>query len=806
VKTPLGWLRDYIELSESTDHIVDRLAMLGFPVESVERRPRLHGIVTGRIVRLERHPNADRLHVATVDIATALPLTVVTAATNVAIGQTVPVATIGALLVREGEPFPIEPRTMRGIQSQGMLCSADELGFDAEWFEDGILQLDGDVPAGTDVVEHFHLCDDVLDIEITSNRVDAMSMVGIARELGAALGTPVRGAGAPHLVKTLSAREARADSLLVRIESDDCRRYVAQRFTNVHVRRSPAWIRFRLALAGQRPINNVVDIANFVMLELGQPQHAYDVKKLAGPALIARDAHDGERLVTLDGVERVLDRRALVIADETASQGLAGLRGAAASEVSEATDDIVVESASFFGPRIRRMGVQFGVRTDASARHERGLPLEFADLGAARAAELLAAEGAVPHSPLAVGLEPTPSPTIVCSESGMRSLIGIDVPGEAMLDALRALGFSAMPSPASNQMGEEFESELVVTPPYWRRDVAIPADVAEEIARIVGFDQIAAASFPVVEQSVSSEEFLHERAIAQTLSALGYREVLTLPLQPRSSYEHFLRAGVALAGEPLEIVNPLSEDQRFLRFSLVPALLELAAKYGDAAELRIFELGHVFERSAPHPFEIPMLAWLFVGERKAEPAWKDSGFLIFKGEAMALVRTISGRKADAVTTKAPALHPGKTASLIVDGHDVATIGAVDPRLLAAYEIQRPVYLGLARTADVPAYRIARYRAPSRYPSVERDLALVVAPDVPAHEIEHAIRAASDGFVKNVHVFDEYRGPQVGEDRKSLAVRLRFQRDDGTLTDGEVEARIATILSSLRERVGAHIRE
>ena len=806
MRVPIGWLRDYVDIDASTDDTARRLAMLGFPVETIERRPALSGVLAGRIVTLEKHPNADRLSVCILDVGGPRDLTIATAATNVATGQIVPVATVGATLVRDGQPLLIEPRKMRGVESEGMLCSAEELGLEAEWFEDGIMQLDADIAPGLDVVRHFRLDDDVLEVEVTANRVDAMSLVGIARELGASLGVPVRDPVPYTRVPTASATDATSEGFRVSIESPDCRRFVAQCFTNVRVHPAPAWMRVRLALAGQRPINNLVDISNFVMLEIGQPQHDYDIDRLAGRRLIVRDARAGESIRTLDGEDRALDARALVIADEQRPQCLAGLRGAAASEVTATTREIVVESACFVGPRIRRMGVAYGLRTDASARHERGLTLAMPDVGAARAAALLVADGATAQPAFAVGAAADPPHPIELTEQRIRSLIGIDVSSLEIDRALSALGFQVERDRDSAQVGNEFDVALRVVPPYWRGDVTIDADVAEEVARVVGYDRVEAASTPVYEQSVSSADYLHERAVAHALAAGGYREVLTLALQPRSIYERFVTAGVALASEPIEIVNPLSEDQRYLRFSLVPGMLALAAKYQHAAPLRFFELGHVFEANpGGDPFEIAMTAWLLVVPAVDEPPWRDSGFATFKGEAMALMRAIVGRDPDAVTASAPGLHPGKTASIVVDGKDVATIGALDPRLCAAWDIGRSVYVGLMRTHDVPAYRTPVYRAPSRYPAVERDIALVIDPEIPVHEIEHAIRSAGDDTIAGVSVFDEYRGPQIATGRKSIAVRIRFQRRDGTLTDAEVDAVLATIVGGLEDRFGAHIR-
>jgi len=799
VRVPIGWLRDYIDLDGiSTDDVAQRLAMAGFPVEGVERRPKLGGIVVGRIIKLERHPNADRLQVCTIDVGTGTPLTIATAATNVAEGQVIPVATIGADLVdADGKPLRIEPRKMRGIESQGMLCSAFELGLDGSWFEDGIMQLDADLPLGTDVVREFRLDDDVLDVEITANRVDVMSMAGIARELGASLRRTVREPLDRMPVPSLGATDGEGDGARVTIESADCRRFVAQRFSGVEVRPSPAWMRVRLALAGQRPIDNLVDVSNFVMLELGQPQHIYDFDRLAGGRLIVRDARAGETIRTLDGEERKLDPTMLVIADENAAQCLAGLMGAAASEVTAGTREILVESANFRGPRVRRMGIATGLRSEASSRHERSLPVELPDAGAWRAAALLSAQGAQARAPFAVGVEPAEREEIAVTAPAISALLGIPLDEAAVTDALTSLGFAVRAD----------GDALYVRPPYWRNDVAIAADVAEEVARVVGYERIAAELPPVAEQDVSSAEYRRERDVAGAFAAGGYREAMTLSLQPLAVYDRFKAAGVAPPAPPVEIVNPLSEDQRFMRFSLLGGLLAVVAAHESAAPLRLFEVGHVFERggSEREQFEIVETSWAYATQRADEPAWRDTGFLAFKGESEAIVRALTGRVPETVTAKTPGLHPGKTAELVVGGKGVARIGAVDPRLLAAYGISPAVFAGVLRNADLPPYEIPQYRAPSRFPAVERDLALVLAPDVPAVEVCSVIATAAAGLARRCAVFDEYRGPQIPGGRKSIAVRVTFQRDDATLTDPEVEERVAAILAALRERLGAEIR-
>lgn len=785
MKLPIAWLRDYIDVTGTSDELAERYAGLGFPVAAIERRPRLSGVLVGRLVRVEKHPDADRLQVCTVDVGGERSLTIATAATNVAQEQFVPVATIGAELVG----LTIGPRKMRGIASEGMLCSAAELGLDGAWFEDGILQLERDLAPGTDFVRAFRLSEDVLDVEVTANRVDAMSVLGLARELAASLGVAVR---EPSLAVERYAPDA-TPAGTVTLESADCKRFVALRVSQVVVRDAPFWMRARLALAGQRPIDNLVDISNFVMLEGAQPLHFYDYDRLAGKRLIVRDARDGERMQTLDDAERALDARFLVIADEREAQCIAGLKGATASEVTGDTREIIVEAATFAGPRVRRMSVALGLRTEASSRHEKGLPLGLSTWGAARAAHLLEREGATVHAPFAAGASDGASAPIAVAGNRFRALLGIDVDAAEASAALRALGFVV----------DARDGKLEVVAPAWRGDVRIAEDVVEEVARIVGYDRIEAQMPAVFEQSVASAEYRAESRVAHALAAAGYREAQTFSLQAASVAQTFARAGIALPGDVVEIRNPLSEEQRYLRFSLLPGLLAVAERYASGGPLRVFEIGHVFE--GVEPYETAGVAWLAVLPRREEPGWRDTGFLQFKGESEAMLRELCGRAPEAVTGTRPGWHPGKTAVLLAGDRDVALVGALDPRLVAAFDIEARVYAGWMRLADLPAYRVPRYDAPSKYPPIARDLALVVAPHVPAKDIEHAVRAAGDGEVASVRVFDEYRGAQVGDDKKSLAVRVVLQRPGATLTDAEADRLIATILRSLEERCGAKLR-
>jgi len=776
------WLRDYApDLPRESDAIVSRLATLGFPVDAVDARPAITGVVVGRIEKIEKHPNADRLQVCTIDVGTERKLTIATAATNVAEGQIVPVATIGAKLPE----LTIEPRKMRGIASEGMLCSGGELALEADWFEDGIMQLDRDMPLGANVVELLGLAEPVLDVDVTPNRVDAFSMVGLARELAASFGVAL------HEPSTGVTYDGATDDVRVTIESVDCTRYVAQRVSGLTVRPAPAWMRVRLALAGQRPINNLVDISNFVMLETGQPLHFFDYEKIVNAHIVVRDARPGEPLTTLDGAERKLDASALVIADETQATGLAGLMGGAISEVSESTREIVIESASWNGPRIRRMSVALALRTEASTRNEKNLAPALTDLGAARAATLLAAEGGSVRTPVPYGRHLVAPAPIALPKRDVPRLLGFTLDDDAVVTALHSLGFTVTTN------ADAFD----VTPAAWRTDVAIPADLVEEIARVVGYDRVEAVMPVVVEQSLSSAAFERDNAIATTLAGLGYRECITLGLQPGSVAERDNALGLHVPPR-VAITNPLSEDQRYLRYSMVHAHLAMVAR-DRLRPYRTFEIGHVFWDATPDPVERNVAFVLAATAHVDEPAWRSTPFLALKEDLLAAVRALTGRDADVVRATPLHLHPGKSADIVLDGTRVGSVGVVDPRLARAYEIDDDVVAGWLETAALPARVIRPLVAVSRFPAIERDLAFVLGTGVAAAEVAAAARAHQ--HVRAARAFDEYRGAQIDVAKKSLALRVTLQRDDATLTDAQADETIAAIVADVRARFGATLR-
>jgi phenylalanyl-tRNA synthetase beta chain len=784
VRVPITWLRQFVDLPTDAGAIADRLAMLGFPVAAIEKRPSITGVVVGKIVALEKHPRADRLQIARVDVAGRKPLTIATAAANVAAGQTIAVATIGARL----PTATIEPRTMRGVASEGMMISPEELALPAEWFEDGIMQLEPTIELGRNVTEFFGLDTDVLDVEITSNRVDAMSVIGLARELAASYGAPLR---LPSFVNPGANDEPPGEEPQVSIESPDCTRFVAQRFDGILVGTAPTWMRIRLALAGQRPINNLVDVSNYVMLETGQPLHFYDAARVKGARLIVRSARDGERIVTLDGVERELSPQALVIADDQGALGLAGLMGGSRTEVTDATTAIVVESANFNGARVRRMSKQVGLRSEASARHEKTLAPALTDIGAARAAQLLVDAGATAYRPREFGSPVERAQAITLNVHDVERLLGLKIPSAQIARHLEALGCSVAPQ----------NGLLSVTPPAWRRDLIIASDLVEEVARMEGYDNIVSAVPSVPAHEISSERYDLENRAAHALAALGYREVVTHSLHGAQRFERI--GGSPESYEPVEVRNPLSEEQRFLRDSLGPGLIDYFATAD--APVRVFEIGHVFTSQGARIAEHPELAFGFAAEPIEEPHWRDSHFLRLKGDCEALLREVTGRTSDVVRATRRGLHPGKSACVTIDGREVGSIGALDPRMAKAYDLKRPAYLCSIDLDALPPCESPRYRVPSKFPSTYRDVALVVAPDVTAHEIERTIIAALGSTCTSARVFDEYRGPQVGRARKSLAVRIILQRFDATITDEEADASIARAIDAVRDAFGATVR-
>jgi phenylalanyl-tRNA synthetase beta chain len=553
-------------------------------------------------------------------------------------------------------------------------------------------------------------------------------------------------------------------------------------------------MRIRLALAGQRPINNLVDISNYVMLEVGQPTHFYDAAKIPDKRLIVRNARGGEQLVTLDGEQHELTAKDLVIASERGAEGFAGLMGGAASEVTDSTTGILMEAATFTGSRVRRTSARHGFRSEASTRHEKSLPTALAIAGARRAAELLAAQGANAGPLVVEGAQDEPS-VIEFRVRDVKRLLGFTLSAEDVRELLDRLGFTAEAKDAQT---------LVVTSPPWRRDVTISADVVEEVARMAGYDRIEPAIPALAEHDVRSNQYELEQRIAHSLAALGYREIITYSLHGAQIHERMARAAVIPTFRPVEVLNPLSEDQRYLRSGFAGTHLQYFARID--APIRIFEIGHIYYQDNGEPLETSMVIFGFSAEPLKEPEWRDTHFLRLKGDVEELLHALTGRRDFEFTAdKRNGIHPGKTAAILLDGREIAFMGQMDPRLVAAFDVRFAVYGCAIFLERIPEYRSPLYRPPSKYPSTYRDLALVCEPDVTAASIERVIARAIGPLCTGVRAFDEYRGEQIAPDKKSLAVRVTLQKYDTTITDEEADAAMKPALDALHHELGATLR-
>ncbi len=553
-------------------------------------------------------------------------------------------------------------------------------------------------------------------------------------------------------------------------------------------------MRLRLALAGQRPINNLVDVSNYVMFETAQPLHFYDARRVANMHFVVRDAREGEKLRTLDDTERTLTAQMLVVADEREPLGLAGLMGGASSEVRPDTDSIVLEAANFAGVRVRRMSMALALRSEASSRHEKALAPALSDIGAARAAQLLVSLGAHAYAPQIAGAALETAPPIALERRDVSRLLGLDLDTARIARHLELLGCAVAIA----------GDAMTVTPPAWRRDLSIAADLVEEVARVEGYDAIPAIEPSIPAHAISSAQYRLEDQIASSLAALGYHELNNYALQGSRVLDASERAGLVPSHKAVEILNPLTDEQRILRWTLAPGLCEHLARIDRP--YRVFEIGHVFTMDEGTINETPAVTFGFAADTLDEPAWRDSHFLRLKGDCEALIRTICGVAVEFAPDVRNGLHPGKTAAVLYHGREIATLGKIDPRLGKAYSIERPAYLCNIYLDNIPEYQRPVYRAPSRFPSTYRDLAVVVALDVTAERIGAVVRAAIGNLCTGVRVFDEYRGPQVGAERKSLAVRATMQHYDATITDEEADAAIARAIDALREDVGGTIRQ
>jgi phenylalanyl-tRNA synthetase beta chain len=811
MRVPLSWLADYVDLELTPRELAERLTVLGFEVKGIEDGGGTwSGVLVGRVLEVEHHPNADTLWLTKVDVGQGEPLAIVCGAQNLAVGQLVPVAVPGSVLPGGRT---IERTKIRGEVSNGMLCSPTELGLGED--ADGILILGtaDEQQVGAELAATIG--ETVLDVDVKPNRGDALSMVGLAREIAATTGAALR----LPTVSLTEAGGATAEAVSVEIADPDlCPRFTARLLEDVSPATTPDWMARRLLAAGMRPISPVVDVTNYVMHELGQPQHAYDADGIPDGRIVVRRARTGETLVTIDHVNRTLDERMLVIADRDRPIGLAGIMGGADTEVTDATRRVILESAIFHGPTVRNTARRLALRSEASMRHEKGISADLPRLAADRAAALIAEITGARVASGIVDNDPGPHERRVVAVSPTRTtrLLGFPVDADQVTSLLAPLGFEVA------AQGED----VAVTVPLYRQDVVLAADVAEEVARAHGYDRIPGrlpeAALPPSRPDPSERR----HALRRILAGLGLDEVVTHAMIGPADLS---RTGFPASGEHLVIAaNPLSEEHSIMRPVPYPSVFAALAENvrQRRADLALFEVGKQYRHRSNPGGELAQAgsayaeAWtvgigLLGAASPRYPGEPTRGWDVadLKGIVDALHEALGlplpGYRAESAEERHPHLHPGRAARITdATGKSYGSLGEAHPEVAEAWGLpDRPlvaaIHLQPGGLFDLEPRSERAGPVPGAQP-IDRDLAVVVDAAAPLGELLRVVRQNAGPLLASVELFDEYRGPQVGEGRVSYALALRFQPI--TIADEPAVIRaMDKIAGALRHHLGAEIR-
>jgi phenylalanyl-tRNA synthetase beta chain len=798
MRVSLNWLKDYVNLTVSPQELAHRLTMSGNEVSRLEViGGKWDNVFVGQVTALDKHPNADRLKLATIDLGKER-MTVVTGAPNLEVGQKVPFAKVGARLIdgHTGQMVELKPVKIRGVKSEGMACSEKELGISDS--HEGIMVLPADAPVGKPLVEY--LGDTILDIKVTPNRPDCLSVIGIAREVAALTGQPA------YIPPVSYSEEGEPIDGFISVEIADpdlCARYCASLVTGVKLGPSPQWMQRRLIAAGMRPISNVVDITNYVMLEYGQPLHAFDYTQIKGRKIIVRRAREGEVLYTLDGMKRELNPDMLVIADESDPIALAGVMGGAESEVIDSTTSILLESANFNGASIRRTSTKLNLRSEASSRFEKGLSPELAPVALRRATQLLlelaggrAAKGIADVYPGKREQMP-----VFLPRERVSRVLGLELDTQRIIEVLSSLSFQCKPSGSD---------DLLVSVPYWRTDIRLADDLVEEIARIIGYDEIPTTMLrgEIPEQTPAPLLSLKE-AVCDILTSCGMQEIITYSLVSQAALNKIDPQGKLV--RPLRVTNPMSVEQEYMRTSLRAGLLMTFAsnEKHEKNGIKLFEVSRIYlPRKNDLPEERVTLAGILGGPR-LDRSWLSGEDKVGFFDAKGVLETLFSRlkvKASFEPTEDAILIAGRIAEIVVEGQRVGVVGEVHPRLLGQFDIStQPVILFEVDLEKLLPYtgQAHRYRPIPRFPGNSRDIAVIVDTQVAAGKIQEAIK--SFPLVDDVTVFDVYSGEQIPPGKKSLAFTVRFQSTERTLTDEEVNKVQQQIIVRLQHDFGAMLR-
>ncbi len=779
-------------MSLEPKELAHKLTMAGIEVGEVEEVGEAwEGVCVGRVREVNKHPNADRLSLCIVDTPGETH-EVICGAPNVAAGQNIAFARVGAELFdgHSGKPVKLKAAKIRGVVSNGMICSEKELGMSEE--HEGILVLPEDAPPGMPLLEY--LGDSILELELTPNRPDCLSMLGVAQEVAALTGGRVT---APEVAYAEEERSAGEMSTVEIADPDLCGRYTATIVSGLKIGPSPAWMQERLKACGMRPINNVVDITNYVMMEYGQPLHAFDYDKVKDHRIIVRRARAGERLLTLDGEDRPLDPEMLVITDPDGPIGLAGVMGGANTEVTEDTKTLLLESANFNNVNIRRTSTRLRLRSEASLRFDKGLSPELPPKGLRRATQLLAelAGGTVAKDIIDVYPGVGKKVPVHLTEARIEQVLGISIEMEKVREVLESLAF---------ECEESGENGLKVSAPYWRTDIGIEDDLVEEVARISGYDDIPTTPLAGrIPPNVPDDARALRDAVKDILAGCGMQEVVNYSLSDVKGLEN---AGLGHLAElnPLKVANPLRVEQESLRLSLRPGLLanvEHNKKYHHGP-LLMFEAGKVY---IPKNGELPDEQEVLAGVVTGDPEDPMDGFLRAKGVLEMMLGRL-GVDGQFERGEGEGLHPGRVVQVSARGERLAIMGEVHPEVVEAFDIDgASVHVFEVDMATLRAHLPAakRYRPVSRYPGALRDLALIVDTDTPSRAVQEVIE--SFPLVTSVDLFDVYTGDQVSDGKKSLAFRVLYQSPSRTLGEHEVNMVQAQLLEKLGQETGAVLR-
>ena len=804
------WLKEYVDFNLSPYELAEKLTSSGVAVEGIANlSEELSNLVVAYVEECGKHPNADKLSLCKVYDGESY-YQVVCGAANVAQGQKIVFAKIGATLPGD---FKIKAAKLRGVASEGMICSAKEIGIQTDLLlpvqKEGILVLDKDAPLGMDAVRYLDLDDYVLELDLTPDRGDCLSVLNVARQVAAILDVEVK---EPEisLKNTVTDSEKTIEIKIENLEA--CPRYAGKIIENITIGDSPFWMQSRLRSAGIRPISNVVDVTNYVLLELGQPLHAFDYDTISGKKIIVRNALNNEKIITLDGQERTLDEEMLLICDAQRPVAIAGVMGAENSQVTADTKTVLIESAYFNPVSIRKTSTKLGLRSEASVRFEKGINYDQTKLAAIRAAQLLEqVAGGLPHKEEKdVYPKPIENARVELRYSKTNQVLGTDLSKESINDILKMLNLEIV---------EQKQESAIFKIPGYRPDLLIEEDLIEEVASIFGLENIPTTlPYGDTKKGARTPEQKIRKKVYEILSGLGANEVITYSFINRNNLDKIMLPENDMRRNVVEIMNPLSEEQGIMRTTLVPGISDNALRNHNrrSEDMLTFEIGKVYYRNGfPEKTELPeeKLKLAIFGKGEIAKDWKSKGedidFYYLKGVLDSLFAGLKITDIEYLpTSDAGEYHPGRCARILFKGSFIGYIGEVNPRVADNFSLPGRSYLAEIHLDDLirSCEQKISYKYLPKYPGITRDLALLADEKIRAGEFIETIEKEGGILLQNVTVFDLYQGSQIPEGKKSIAFSLKFQAEDRTLTDEEVNILISNIKKILEEKYDAKLRD